>query len=117
MPSITCTNCNYSFEVDNHCFNSKDMVFNCDNCGTEISKNLTKQLWEGKSKEFIPKLVEAEKSVKYQIGIFSKIKLIQNIIRFSGCVYAFLISISFYETGETILFILLSITSYRMISL
>ena len=112
MPTITCTNCNYLFEVDDHCFNSKDMVFNCDNCGTEISKNSTTQLWEAKPKEFIPKpekteFLEPEKSVEYEISISSKIKFIQKIVRICGyACCAFLISISFLAQGESILSIL-----------
>ena len=93
MTNITCTNCNYTFEVDKQFYESKDMIFNCDNCGTEIKKNNSTGDWEAKSKPITKKTPEqVNQSFEVKKGlpktIQEKLQILRGVIIICGALYS-----------------------------
>ncbi|MCM8537073.1 MAG: hypothetical protein NE334_14130 [Lentisphaeraceae bacterium] len=98
MKNLTCTNCQHTFQIDTHFYESDDMVFDCENCGTKIKKNTDTRVWEAESREAPtinkPKEKVENKPLPQKATTLEKIILLRKLIITCGVLYSITVVIS-----------------------
>lgn len=98
MKNLTCTNCQHTFQIDTHFYESDDMIFDCENCGTKIKRNTDTRVWEAESKEAPtinhPKEKVDSKPPPRKATIIEKVLLLRKFVLTCGVLYSITVIIS-----------------------